>query len=498
MCPLEYSSSINLTQFLIKVEDIFNITKINENGLTLALVFIGIILLLMSSFFSSSETAFSTVNVMRLRTYALDKKKGARKALWIAENYDRAVTTILVGNNFVNIAATTLATIAFGIVITNPTAANILNTIIMTVIVLTFGEILPNFFAKENAERFTLAFSGILYFLIKLLFPIVIIFIGIKKLLLKKKDEDEQPTVTEEELESIIDTMEEEGVIDKDDASLIQSVLDIGERTVNDIMIPRIDFIAVENTSSIEEIKRIFIEYKFSRLPVYKEDKDHIIGILSEKDFFAAILETPNRVNINRLMQTPLYVSETMKVDDLIRKMQKAKKHLAIVSDEYGGTSGIVTMEDALEELVGEIYDEHDDTNIQEDIKKLSDTSFEISADVMLDELYEVLELGQVPETNYPTVGGYLYGMFEHIPVVGDKFSILTTKFVDSDSDGLLEERIYTLEYTILSVVERRIISVQLDIVQPNVEDAKDEKHSKDEDSSNEHNISEKDIEETK
>lgn len=486
MCPLEYSSSINLTQILLKIQDIFNIEKINENGITLALVCLGIVVLVvLSAFFSSSETAFSTVNVMRLRTYALDKKRGARKALWIAENYDRTVTTILVGNNFVNIAATTLATLAFGILLTNPTLSNILNTIIMTIIVLIFGEIIPKCFAKENSEKFALTFSGILYFLIKLLFPIVIIFIGIRKLFLKKKTEDEQPTVTEEELESIIDTMEEEGVIDKDDASLIQSVLDIGERTVNDIMIPRIDFIAVENTATNEEIKRIFIEYKFSRLPVYKEDKDHIIGILSEKDFFAAILETPNKVNINRLMKTPLYVSETMKVDDLIRKMQKAKKHLAIVSDEYGGTSGIVTMEDALEELVGEIYDEHDDTNIQEDIKKLSETSFEISADVMLDELYEVLELGQVPETNYPTVGGYLYGMFEHIPVVGDKFSILTTKFVDSDSDGLLEERIYTLEYTILSVVERRIISVQLDIVQPEEELEESEKKSEDIEESN-------------
>lgn len=486
MCPLEYSSSINLTQILLKIQDIFNIEKINENGITLALVCLGIVVLVvLSAFFSSSETAFSTVNVMRLRSYALDKKRGARKALWIAENYDRTVTTILVGNNFVNIAATTLATLAFGILLTNPTLSNILNTIIMTIIVLIFGEIIPKCFAKENSEKFALTFSGILYFLIKLLFPIVIIFIGIRKLFLKKKTEDEQPTVTEEELESIIDTMEEEGVIDKDDASLIQSVLDIGERTVNDIMIPRIDFIAVENTATNEEIKRIFIEYKFSRLPVYKEDKDHIIGILSEKDFFAAILETPNKVNINRLMQTPLYVSETMKVDDLIRKMQKAKKHLAIVSDEYGGTSGIVTMEDALEELVGEIYDEHDDTNIQEDIKKLSETSFEISADVMLDELYEVLELGQVPETNYPTVGGYLYGMFEHIPVVGDKFSILTTKFVDSDSDGLLEERIYTLEYTILSVVERRIISVQLDIVQPEEELEESEKNSEDIEESN-------------
>ena len=305
MSPLEHSTSIN---FLLTPQDILDfLGKIfNEQALqnpSLIFIFLGIIVLVIcSAFFSASETAFSTVNVMRLRTYAQEKKRGARKALWVAENYERTVTTILVGNNFINILATTLAGTAFTIVFLNPTVANVANTIIMTLTVLTFGEILPKCLAKANAEKFTLLTSGILYFLIKLLTPIVWIFIGIKKIFIKNK-EDEEPTVTEQELESIIDTMEEEGVIDKDDASLIQSVLDIGDRTVNDIMIPRVDFVAIENTDSIEEIKKTFLEYKFSRLPVYKEDKDHIIGVLSDKDFFAALFETPNRVNIKKLIK---------------------------------------------------------------------------------------------------------------------------------------------------------------------------------------------------
>ena len=485
MSPLEHSTSIN---FLLTPQDILNFLKkiFNEQALqnpSLIFIFLGIIVLVIcSAFFSASETAFSTVNVMRLRTYAQEKKRGARKALWVAENYERTVTTILVGNNFINILATTLAGTAFTIVFLNPTVANVANTIIMTLTVLTFGEILPKCLAKANAEKFTLLTSGILYFLIKLLTPIVWIFIGIKKIFIKNK-EDEEPTVTEQELESIIDTMEEEGVIDKDDASLIQSVLDIGDRTVNDIMIPRVDFVAIENT---EEIKKTFLEYKFSRLPVYKEDKDHIIGVLSDKDFFAALFETPNRVNIKKLIKTPLYVSETMKVDDLIRKMQKAKKHLAIVSDEYGGTSGIVTMEDALEELVGEIYDEHDDTEVEKDIEELGENKYKIVADVMLDDLYESLNLGEAPETNYPTLGGYLYAMFEHIPVVGDKFTADATIFTDQDSDTLLEERYFTLEYTILSVVERRIISVLLEVKEKVEEDKTTDNSNEDEKSKTE------------
>lgn len=477
MSPLECSLSNSILTEVNQVLSIFN--EINKNQwIVLTCIGLGLILLILgSSFFSASETAFSTVNIMRLKTYVQEKKRGSRKALWIAEHFDRTLSTILVGNNFVNIAATTLATVAFGIIFVNPTVSNILNTLIMTIIILIFGEIIPKCFAKESSEKLCLRISGLLYFLIKILWPIVWIFIMIKKLFMRKNSTEEQPTVTEEDLESIIDTMEEEGVIDSNDADLMQSIIDIGERTVNDIMIPRVDFVAIDINSTIEDVKNIFLEYKYSRMPVFKEDKDHIIGVLSEKDFFASYISN-KKTDINALMTSPLFVAETMKVDDLIRRMQKAKKHLAIVSDEYGGTSGIVTMEDALEEIVGEIYDEHDEIeDISEEIIKLGENSYELSADLAVEELYDTLELGAKPDTNYPTIGGYLYGMFERIPIVGDKVTLLSTIYIDSDDDGLMEERILSLHFTIKNVVERRIKTVQLDIEYSTSDEKNEEEH---------------------
>jgi CBS domain containing-hemolysin-like protein len=313
---------------------------------------------------------------MRLKTFVDEKKRGAKKALWIAEHYDRTLTTLLVGNNFVNIAASTISVAIFAILIKNPTLSNVVSTVVMTIIVLIFGEILPKSFAKEKSETIALRFANILYLLMKILYPIVIVFIGIKKLVFSKVGKSEQPTVTESELETIIDTMESEGVIDSDDADLMQSVLDISERTIYDIMTPRVDIIGIDIEMEIEQIKEIFFKHKFSRMPVYREDKDHIIGILSERDFYTALLKG-KKAKLESLVTEPLYVSKTMKVDDLIRLMQKEKKHFAIVSDEYGGTSGIVTLEDALEELVGEIYDEYDDIpEMDFDFKLINDNKY--------------------------------------------------------------------------------------------------------------------------
>ena len=221
------------------------------------------------------------------------KRRGAKKALWIAEHYDRTLTTLLVGNNVVNIAASTIAATLFINLILDQTVANVVSTAVMTIVVLIFGEILPKSIAKEKAETIVLRFAGILYFLMKILYPVVIIFIGIKKILFRNI-KSEQPTVTETELENIIDTMEEEGVIDAEDADLIQGVLDIDERTIYDIMTPRVDIIGIEIESSIEEMKNLFFKHKFSRMPVYKEDKDHIVGILSERDFYTALLKGEN------------------------------------------------------------------------------------------------------------------------------------------------------------------------------------------------------------
>ena len=468
MSPLRYFN-------LIGVKEILLLWPVGTIAISVAII----ILVICSSFFSASETAYSTVNIMRLRTHVEEKQKSAKEALWIAEHFDRTLTTILVGNNIVNIAATTLAALLLNDLILNPTLSNLANVVGMTIIVLIFGEIIPKCRAKESAEKLALRYAKLLRVIIKVLYPITSFFMWLRKRLVKQ-NEEVTPTVTESELESIIDTMEEEGVIDADDADLMQSVLDISERTIYDIMVPRVDIIGVEVDMSIEQIRNIFFENKYSRLPVYRDDKDHIIGILSERDFFTFLLKNKStaKFNILELITRPLYVSKTMKVDDLIRRMQIEKKHFAIVSDEYGGTSGIVTMEDALEEIVGEIYDEHDESDDNTDIIKISDNVYEVEADVPLDDLYEVLELGKAPESSYTNVGGFLCSLAEKVPTEGEVLLWHTTVLTESE-DELIDEKKFELQFTILEVKERRIIKAKLEIIE--IEDKEDIKESEDE-----------------
>ena len=469
MSPLRYFN-------LIGAKEILLLWPVGTIAITIAII----ILIICSSFFSASETAYSTVNIMRLRTHVEEKRKGAKEALWIAEHFDRTLTTILVGNNIVNIAATTLTALVLNDLIMNPTLSNLANVVGMTIIVLIFGEILPKCRAKENAEKLGLRYARLMRVIIKILYPITSFFMWLKKRMVKQNDEV-TPTVTESELESIIDTMEEEGVIDADDADLMQSVLDISERTIYDIMVPRVDIIGVEVDMTVAEIRDIFFENKYSRLPVYRDDKDHIIGILSERDFFTFLLKNKSnaKFNILELITRPLYVSKTMKVDDLIRRMQIEKKHFAIVSDEYGGTSGIVTMEDALEEIVGEIYDEHDESDDNTDIIKIDENVYEVEADVPLDDLYEVLELGKAPESSYTNVGGFLYSLAEKIPTEGEVLLWHTTVLTESE-DELIEEKKYELQFTILEVKERRIIKAKLEVIE--IEDKEETKESEEDD----------------
>ena len=433
--------------------------------LIIAIIVALIILIYCSSFFSSSETAFSTANQVRLKTFVEEKKKGAKKALWIAENYDRALTTILVGNNFVNIAATTLAGILFNVIIPSESIAGIANTVIMTILVLIFGEILPKCRAKEKPELYTLRYAGALHFLMKMLYPIVVCFMKLRNVL-SKKSEDETPKVTEEELETIIETMVDDGEIDSDDAELMRGMIDSNNRTVYDIMVPRVDIIAIDIESTIEEIKEIFFKYKFSRIPVFKDDKDHIIGILNERDFFTALIEH-KKINIEKMVSKPLYVSMEMKSDDLIRKMQKEKKHFAIVADEYGGTGGIVTLEDAIEVITGEIYDEHDDVDdIKDYIKQVEDNQYIIDAEMPLEDLFELLELGKAPESRYSNIGGFLYGLAEELPTLGQNFDYDANVY-KQDEDGMTEEFLIKLHFSVIEVMERRIKKIKLIVDEP-------------------------------
>ena len=396
----------------------------------------GIILLLMcSAFFSASETAYSTANVLRIKNYADEKVRGARRAQYLVDHFDKALVCFLVGNNLVNIASTTLCAYLFGKFVTNPTLTNLLNTVVMTIIILIFGEILPKAYAKHNPEKLVLKFSGILYTFMKCIYFIAAPFYALQKLMLKSNKDELEPTITEDDLESIVDTMEEEGVIDSENADMLQGVLEISERTVYEIMVPRVDMVAIPVTITADELKKNFVENQYSRLPVYEEDKDNIIGILNQKDFM--ISEYKNKkLEVRKLMTEPLKVSKDLKVDELIKQMQQAKKHLAIVVDEYGGTSGLVTMEDALEEVVGEIYDEHDDKAI-EPIIKIDENTYKVNPETDIETLFEYLEIEHLPETDYSSVGGLIYGLLEDIPKVGD---VATVTAVD---DVLNEQNNY-------------------------------------------------------
>ena len=437
----------------------------NSFGLAdIALIFVLILLLCLSAFFSSSETAFSTANVIRIRNYADEKRKGARKALYIVEHYEKTLATILVGNNFVNIASTTICAIIFGKLIANPTLANILNTVIMTIVVLIFGEILPKAMAKANAEKVALRFSGAMFVLIKIMYPITIVFMWLQKAVLKHKKIEDNPTVTEDELESIIDTMEEEGVLDSNDADIFQGVMDLDDQKIYDIMTPRVDVVAISINSDVSELQKVFLESGYSRLPVYEEDKDHMIGIVHIKDFISKVLNNKT-FKISDIMTDPIFVAENMKAKELIRKMQQEKKHMAIVIDEHGGTSGIVTFEDVMEEMVGDIYDEHDEEEVMPDLLKISENVYNVNPDIDLEDLFEQLEIEHMPDTEYSTLGGYLYELCENLPEVNQTLEVVTVD-EQMDDHGALISKSIKLQFTITEIEDMRIKKVKL-VVMP-------------------------------
>lgn len=449
---MEYQS-----RFLLEFID-FRIMALSDH--TLGLIAIMIILVMVSAFFSMSETVFSSVSQIRLKTMIEEGVGGSKKALWITENFDRTVTTILVGNNLANIALTTVSVAFFANILANyPNLIQVMNVLVITTIVLIFGEIIPKSFARNNADTLAIALSSILYWLIRILKPITWIFLKIKGWLVKENGED-KISVTGDELETIIDTMEEEGSIDEDEAEMLQSVLDLSEKKVYDIMTPRVDMICIDIDDTIDEIVKLFFEHQFSRLPIFEETRDNIIGVLHERDLFTKLIKG-QKVQIKKLMKEPMFVSKSMRVDTLIETLQRENSHMAVVSDEFGGTSGIVTMEDALEELVGEIYDEHDE--IEGDfIQQIKDNKYGINAEIDLEDLFEELEIGNPPVTQYSNLQGWLYEMFEDIPEVDEGYTyIQEIPNYEHDDD---EPTRLSLRFVVKDIKERRISYVHLTI----------------------------------
>lgn len=409
-----------------------------------------VIMIILSAFFSASETAFSSLNLIRLRQYVDDGRPGAKKALNVAERFDEVLLAILIGNNIVNLASASLATIVATEVLNLGASGAPIATAVMTVLIIIFGEILPKSYAKENSESLALSIGTIYYYMIKVMKPLIFIFMVLKdfvaKLYSKKEDE---PSVTEDELNVIIDTMEEEGVLQQDEVEMLQSVLDLSETFVKDIMTPRVDVVAVDVHDSTENVKNVFFEEKYSRIPVYDESRDNIVGILYERDLFSAIIEngSTDDLLIADVMRDPMYVSYTMRVSDLLTRLQLEKQHLAIVADEYGGTAGLVTMEDVLEEVVGEIYDEHDEE--EQLVVKKSDTLYEVKAEIELDELFDIMDIDlDIPEDAY-SLGSWMYSKIEDIPEIGDMYQY------------------HNLIFTIIEVEDRRIIRVKIEVVEP-------------------------------
>lgn len=460
---------------------------ITIGGVNIWLYVVCLFLIMCSAYFSASETAFSTVNQIRLRGLADNKVKGARKAIYITERYEKTLSTILIGNNLVNISLTTIAASIFGQLIANASLANVLNTVIMTIIVLTFGEILPKTIAKVNPMRFALATSGLMYFLMKLLTPLSWFFLKMQAVASKKAKDtsvEKTPTVTENELESIIDTMEEEGVINKDNAEIIQGVLEIQSKTAYDIMTPRVDVSAINYTESVKNIQDMFINTMYSRIPVYDETIDKIIGVLNQKDFFKAML-SGEKFYIKKIMSEPLFINENMKVDDIIRAMQSSKKHMVIVLDEHGGTSGIVCMEDAIEEMVGEIYDEHDIFDEKELCDKKNEHEYVIDPDMGLKDLFGMLEIEHLPDTDYTSVGGFLFELTKELPVQ-DKviyYKTIDERIINGEYQSILVE----VHFTLSKVEDNRIKEITVTVVDCD-KDTKEDEKAKAENSDEENN----------
>lgn len=382
-------------------------------------VIILVALLILSAFFSATETAFTSLNRTRLKLLADDGKKSAKKALKHAENYDRLLYTILIGNNIVNLTLATISTLLFSSIITNSESLSAtLSTIISTIAVLIFGEITPKTLAKEFPEKVAMFVAPIMDFFTIILYPLNLVFTG-WKLLLKKifkfKSED---VITEQELLTYVEEANEDGTLDNNETELISSAIEFNDAEVGDILVPRVNVIAVEENTPMKDIRLVFSEHGFSRLPVYRRSIDTIIGMIHEKDFYAAY--TSGATNIKGIVTSMALATEHMKISALLRSMQKQKVHMATVVDEYGGTLGIVTLEDILEELVGEIWDEHDE--VVDYFTKLDDEHYLVDGNAELSEFFEIFSQDEDEESDSNTVSGWIIERSGDIPPIGYTF----------------------------------------------------------------------------
>ena len=374
-----------------------------------------IVLVFFSAKFSATETAFTSLNRIRMKNMANDGNQKAREVMELSENYDNLLSTILVGNNIVNIALSSISTVLF--ISIYPRYGATLATVFATVVVLIFGEISPKSLAKENPEKFAMISAPFIKFLSVLLKPINWLFAQWKKLLAKLFNANEARPITEDELLTMVEEAETEGGIDEGQSELIQNAIEFNDLEAWDVLTPRVDIIAIEADTQEEEIGRLFLETGFSRLPVYDGDLDNIVGVLNQKDFHNYI--KGGRASVSEYIKPVIFVAGSMRIAQLLKKLQTVKTHIAIIVDEYGGTYGLVTMEDILEELVGEIYDEHDAVELQ-DIVQQQDGSYRVLCGTNIDKMFDYFDVEE--EINATTVNGWVVLQLDKLPEVGDKF----------------------------------------------------------------------------
>ena len=400
-----------------------------------------IMLVLLSAFFSGTETAYSCANKIKLKTLVTQGKKNAKAVYKFAdEGYDKLVTAILVGNNVVNLSASAIGTILFGLLIKDANLAATVSTAVLTISVLIVGEITPKYLASVYPEKFCFVVYPLMQLFYWLLWPVCKIFDAYKWMMTKifklKKDE----TVTDEEILSLVDEAEESGTLKEDESELVRSALEFDDLKVEDILVPRVDVFAVDEDSTMEEVREIFEKSGYSRLPVYKDTIDNVIGLIHERDFFSGYVK--GEKEIGHLVQDIVFTTEYTRISTLLKQLQKQKIHMAAVSDEYGGLVGIVTLEDILEELVGEIWDEHDEEEVL--YGKVGEDEYWVDGKCDLGEFFELYEMeNEDEEFDANTVGGWVTEKYGEIPPIGEviRFKRVEIKIVKATKQKVLKVR---------------------------------------------------------
>ncbi|MBR3356770.1 MAG: HlyC/CorC family transporter [Solobacterium sp.] len=406
-------------------------------------VLILIILIILSGLFSAIETAFSSANRIRLKNMANSGNVKAQNVLTILEDYDRFLTTVLIGNNIVNIASATIGTLLFTMYFGEDRGPTI-STVVITIIVLVFGEIAPKSIAKNMPEKFSCSVSGFVQTCKWLFTPFTWILSGWTKFVNALVHTDDDDSDIADELITMVDEAEKEGDLAEHESDLISAAIEFNDLDVSDILTPRVDVLAVDLTSPVDQIEKVFRLNSFSRLPVFENSIDNIVGVIHEKDFYDLMYH--NKGPLRRIIKPVIYTSGNTKISTVLRQLQGAKLHLAVVLDEYGGTEGIITLEDIIEELVGEIWDEHD--TVKEFYTEIDEHTWLIKADCEVDDLFDRFDVDwkEDEDDDFITVSGWAIHALEHIPKVGEEFDY------------------QNLHVTVTKADQRKVIEVKVEI----------------------------------